>query len=112
MPKYNHEHIYLRVTDLLIKCTIEGCRHTLSGPIELVEGRKAQCPYCNRIFTMTKEHLKRKKIHCLRCEGGEGRVLEAEPLKLTEPQILETEPPEEKLGEAVFADLLKARKIG
>lgn len=80
----DHIHTYEAIpSGKQYKCTDIGCPHSISR--SLIIGRTARCPYCFTDFIITREHLRRKKIHCMQCKGGELKI----KLKDDEEAIIE-----------------------
>lgn len=67
MPKstIKHTHIYKKLTTGNYRCIKPDCPTTIEP--ERLEARRAECPYCTNTFIVTKEHLRRKLIHCMEC---------------------------------------------
>ena len=77
--KYSHAHSY-KITPggLQFRCTKIGCPHTISK--FLLVGRNAECPYCQQLFTITEDQLRRKILHCMLCtKNGKPLPREAAP---------------------------------
>lgn len=63
-----HPHQYERLSNgTSFKCVLPGCKHIMHGGIELLVGREAACPFGDHKFIITREHLRRKAVHCMEC---------------------------------------------
>src|SRR5437667_12842147 len=64
-----HKHIYQRTkSNRSYRCIKPSCPHILQN--DLLEHREAECPHCHKIFIITREHLRRKLIHCMLCKSN------------------------------------------
>lgn len=50
----------------MFRCVKAGCPHSVSA--KMLNGRRAECPHCQNTFIITKEHLRRVKVHCMKCQ--------------------------------------------
>lgn len=80
--QFDHNHRYEKVSDLLYKCVVPECPHIISSKI--LVGRRAECPTCKDTFLVNKEHLRRKKMHCLKCSKN-GKPAQEVPMKDNSP---------------------------
>lgn len=73
---YEHEHHYKAINSnrRVYKCSVENCPHVINASIML--GRKAECPNCGELITITSEHLRRRIIACIGC----GRAVKGGPV--------------------------------
>lgn len=91
-----HSHIYQKTkSNKSYRCIKPGCPHMLQK--DLMEHREAECPYCSASFIITKEHLRRKLVHCLECTN-QGKPVAKEGI---EPEDIE-----------LFINSVKEREIG
>lgn len=74
MPKSSHIHTYKRVNlranksdppYFVYKCQRMLCQHYLPG--NLLEGKLAECPRCDKPFKLEKKHLSLVEPHCDDC---------------------------------------------
>ena len=77
--KEEHVHKYQRVIissgKAVFKCMLAGCRHYMLE-LALCEGRNCLCWRCGEEFTLTKEHLERRKPVCPKCKGERKQKIE------------------------------------
>lgn len=83
--KIKHLHIYKALKNgIQYKCTKEGCPSIIH--INMMEGRKAECPYCHNGYIITKETLRRKILHCGTCSRHGKLLKEDKPLEITQDE--------------------------
>lgn len=105
--KYEHVHKYYKVRNsTTYRCSVKGCSHTITGGYPFLVGRKAQCPYCEKIYVIEYPITRLATLHCGRCTKNgkpidDGTILE-DVINL---------PNKDTLGDDAFNDLLKEKNI-
>lgn len=92
----NHYHIYQKTrSNKSYRCIKPTCPHILQ--LDLLEHREAECPHCHMIFIITKEHLRRKLLHCLKCTV-QGKPVETDATMTADMEAFLSKPTEEEIN--------------